>query len=137
MSTSRFLGALAVVATGAVHLYLYAADDFRAIPTIGTLFLLNAVAGFVLGAALLVIRSPLAPVAGIGFALATLVAFVISAVHGLFGWQDVEWTGTWQLAAGLSEVAAVALLGASLPFRAHEATPAADRRPSRAARTHT
>ena len=51
--TARMLGALSLLAVGAVHLQQY--DDlYSAIPTIGTLFVLNFVAATVLGVGLLV-----------------------------------------------------------------------------------
>src|SRR5437763_4917040 len=40
LRSMRFLGALALLAVGAVHLQQYIAADYRAIPTIGPLFLL-------------------------------------------------------------------------------------------------
>src|SRR5947208_15332425 len=51
--TARVLGALSLLAVGAVHLQQY--DDlYSAIPTIGTLFVLNFVAATLLGVGLLV-----------------------------------------------------------------------------------
>jgi hypothetical protein len=49
----RLLGALAVLATGAVHLQQYLGADYKAIPTIGPLFLLNAIASGIVGVSLL------------------------------------------------------------------------------------
>ena len=40
LRSMRFLGALALLAVGAVHLQQYIAADYRAIPTVGPLFLL-------------------------------------------------------------------------------------------------
>src|SRR5438067_912068 len=54
MRAIRFLGALALVAVGAVHLQQYLGADFRAIPTIGPLFLLNAVGAGIVALGLLV-----------------------------------------------------------------------------------
>ena len=50
----RLFGALAILAVGAVHLQQYIGADYRAIPTIGTLFLLNAIVSAVVGIGLLV-----------------------------------------------------------------------------------
>src|SRR5947209_11583148 len=49
----RVLGALALLAVGGVHLQQYAGADFKTVPTIGTLFLLNAIASGLVGLALL------------------------------------------------------------------------------------
>jgi hypothetical protein len=112
LEATRLLGAAAIFVAGGVHLYLYAANDFRAIPTIGTLFLLNAIIAGLIGLGLLASRSLLGALLGIGFAVTSLLAFVISAEHGLFGWKDTVWTGTWQEAALASEAAAALLLTA-------------------------
>ena len=47
------IGALAVLATGAVHLEEYAGNQFSSVPTIGTLFLLNFIAATAVGIGLL------------------------------------------------------------------------------------
>ena len=49
LAISRLVGALALLATGGIHLEQYIVDDYRAIPTIGLLFLLNFIGGTVLG----------------------------------------------------------------------------------------
>ena len=46
--SALYLGALAVVATGVVHIQQYSAQDYSTIPTIGTLFLLNFVSAVVI-----------------------------------------------------------------------------------------
>ena len=45
---SRYLGALAVLATGVAHIEQYAVDNYSTVPTIGTLFLLNFIAAIVI-----------------------------------------------------------------------------------------
>ncbi len=118
----RLAGALLVLATGAVHLYLYF-DYFHLIPVVGVLFLLNAVAAAVIGALLLVSARPLVVLAGIGFAAATLVFFLLSVYHGLFGYTE-HLRGGWQEAAGGIELAAIVVLAPLLlpwPARARPA----------------
>src|SRR5713101_226492 len=100
-------GAGLLAATGAIHLDLYL-TGYRSIPTIGWLFLLQVIAGFVLAAAVLVTRSPLVAAAGAGFALATLGGYLLSVWIGLFGFREVRTTAG--IAAGLIEVAAFAVL---------------------------
>jgi hypothetical protein len=45
---SRYVGALAVVATGGAHIEQYAVDSYSTVPTIGTLFLLNFIGAIVM-----------------------------------------------------------------------------------------
>ncbi len=108
-AATRIVAALAIWAAGAVHLYLWDAQDYRSIPTIGTLFLLNGITAGVIGLSLLATANPLVLLAGIGYAATTLIAFVISATSGLFGWQEV-WSGAAQEAAGVAELVALGLL---------------------------
>jgi predicted lipoprotein with Yx(FWY)xxD motif len=92
---------------------------FRTIPTIGWLFLLQVIAAFGLGLAVLatggrhgqpVIAGRLAAAGGAGFALATLGGYLLSAWTGLFGFKEVRTTAG--LVAGLVEVVAFAVLAA-------------------------
>jgi predicted lipoprotein with Yx(FWY)xxD motif len=111
----RVTGSGLLIATAAIHLDLYL-TGYRTIPTIGWLFLLQVIAAFGLGLAVLavprrlVIPSRLAAAAGAGFALATLGGYLLSVWIGLFGFKEVR-TGAG-IAAGLVEVAAFAVLAA-------------------------
>ena len=111
----RVLGSGLLIATGAIHLDLYL-TGYRTIPTIGWLFLLQVIAAFGLGLAVLaipsrlVIPSRLAAGAGAGFALATLAGYLLSVWTGLFGFKEVR-TGAG-IAAGVVEVAAFVVLAA-------------------------
>lgn len=115
-SATRVVAALAILAAGAVHLWLYAHDDYSAIHVIGPLFLVNGIAAAAIGGLLLFTGAALVLLAGIGYALATLVAFVISATSGLFGWIET-WSGTPQAVAGFTELAALVLMLALLGRR--------------------
>jgi predicted lipoprotein with Yx(FWY)xxD motif len=111
----RVVGSGLLIATAAIHLDLYL-TGYRTIPTIGWLFLLQIIAAFGLGLAVLVIpnrfvtASRLAAGAGAGFALATLGGYLLSVWIGLFGFKEVR-TGAG-IAAGLLEVAAFVSLAA-------------------------
>ena len=111
----RVLGSGLLIATAAIHLDLYL-TGYRTIPTIGWLFLLQIIAAFGLGLAVLAIPSRfvtlsrLAAGAGAGFALATLGGYLLSIWTGLFGFKEVR-TGAG-IAAGLVEVAAFVVLAA-------------------------
>src|SRR6185312_15192445 len=106
-----------LIATAAIHLDLYL-TGYRTIPTIGWLFLLQVIAGFGLGLAVLAIPrrlaagvpARLAAAAGAGFALATLGGYLLSVWTGLFGFKEVR-TGAG-IAAGIVEVAAFVVLAA-------------------------
>jgi len=99
--------ALLVAAAGAIHLYLYF-DYFHRVHVIGALFLVNAAAGLLIGALLLVRRDRLVLIAALGYAVGTLAGFVDSTTRGLFGYHETFW-GSWQAAAGGIELAATLL----------------------------
>jgi hypothetical protein len=82
------LGCVALLAwIGYIHLHLWQ-EGYRQIPTNGPLFLLDAVAGFVLAAVLLVWPRPLAGLVAAGYTAATLGALLISLSVGLFGFRE-------------------------------------------------
>jgi predicted lipoprotein with Yx(FWY)xxD motif len=103
----RVAGAVLLTVSAGIHLDLYL-TGYRSIPTIGWLFLLQVIAGFVLAAAVLVTPSPLVAAAGAGFALATLGGYLLSVWIGMFGFKEVRTTAGF--AAGLIEVAAFTTL---------------------------
>jgi predicted lipoprotein with Yx(FWY)xxD motif len=111
----RVAGAGLLIATGAIHLDLYL-TGYRTIPTIGWLFLLQVIAAFALGLAVLVtggrfiMAGRLVAAAGAGFALATLGGYLLSVWIGLFGFREVRTTAG--IVAGVIEVAAFAVLAA-------------------------
>ena len=113
--TLRVAGAGLLIAAGAIHLDLYL-TGYRTIPTIGWLFLLQVIAAFGLGLAVLAIggrsgiAGRLAAAAGAGFALATLGGYLLSVWTGLFGFHEVRTTAG--IVAGVIDVAAFAVLAA-------------------------
>ena len=118
--SSLYLGALAVVATGVVHIQQYSAQNYSTIPTIGTLFLLNFISAVVIGLGLVapygriagryadVIRAAWA-VAGIGFAVLSLVALFVSESSTLFNFHENGYRTAIVLAI-VAEVAATLFL---------------------------
>jgi hypothetical protein len=125
--TARGLGALSLLAVGAVHLQQYN-DLYSAIPTIGTLFVLNFVAATALGIGLLVpfellwrrggawIEAALA-LGGIGVATVAYVFLLIAERRPLFGFMEPGYNPDAILTSQVSEIATVALLGAYLVVR--------------------
>ena len=72
---------------GYIHLHLWL-EGYRQIPTDGPLFLIDAIAAFVLAAALLAWPRPLAGLLAAGYTASTLGALVISLTVGLFGFRE-------------------------------------------------
>jgi predicted lipoprotein with Yx(FWY)xxD motif len=103
----RISGALLLAVSAGIHLDLYL-TGYRKIPTIGWLFLLQVIVGFVLTLAALVTRSRLAAAASAALALSTLGAYLLAVWIGLFGFREIRTRAG--IAAGLIEVAAFATL---------------------------
>ncbi len=121
---SRYLGALAVLATGAAHIEQYAVDNYSTVPTIGTLFLLNFIAAVVIAVGLIAplrrltgrytdaVRAVFA-VGGIGLGVLSLAALFVSESSGLFGFVEHGYRMAIVVAI-VAEVAATVLLVAFL-----------------------
>jgi hypothetical protein len=118
---ARALGALALLAVGAVHLEQYL-KLYSEVPTIGTLFVLNFAGATVIGLALLAPVERIAgaaavallALAGIGLAATSFVFLLISEHTPLFGFQEPGYDPTAIAAARAGEVVAVVALGAFL-----------------------
>jgi hypothetical protein len=118
--TALYLGALAVLATGVVHIQQYYVADYSTVPTIGTLFFLNFVSAVVVAAGLVAplgrvarrhadaIRAIFA-VSGIGLAVLSLAALFVSESSGLFGFVEHGYREAIMLAI-VAEVAATVFL---------------------------
>jgi hypothetical protein len=135
----RAIGALALIAMGALHLQQYYDAGYSAIPTIGTLFVLNFAGGVALGLALLLpverlpgragqIAVPLLAFAGAGMA-ATSIAFLLISEHTpLFGWLETSTSSAITVALVIESIATAALGAVTLasiprrsPAQAHPA----------------
>jgi hypothetical protein len=106
IDTTRGLAAAGVFLAAVVHLDLWV-QGFSSISTIGPLFMLDFVAGMIIGVGVLVWRHWLPALAAAGFGAATVVAFWISVVHGLFGVKETP-TGSSEILAEVAEYSAVA-----------------------------
>lgn len=124
----RTIGALALLAMGVIHLQQYLGADYSAIPTIGTLFLLNFAGALVLAIALL---GPIERIAGRGVAslvaaagaamAATSIAFLLISEHtALFGFREAGYGPAIVLALAVEAVAVVALVSFLLVRRSTE-----------------
>ncbi|QGK71167.1 hypothetical protein GIY23_18040 [Allosaccharopolyspora coralli] len=98
----RGLVVTGVLMSGVVHLELWA-QGVAEVPVIGPLFLLNAVAGIVLGLVVPIWRHWIPVAAACLFNAATLLAFVLAVTVGLFGSREVA-AGVPQSLAGVAEV---------------------------------
>ncbi len=103
----RVAGALLLAGSAGIHLDLYL-TGYRSIPTIGWLFGVQLVVGFLLAVAVLVTRSRLTAAASAAFALSTLSAYLLAVWIGLFGFREIRTRAG--IAAGLIEVAAFGIL---------------------------
>ena len=123
----RVLGALAVLAMGAAHLQQYL-KIYSAIPTIGTLFLLNFAGATVVGLGLMApverllgrvgrLAVTLLALAGIGQAATSFVFLLVAERTPLFGFQEPGYDPPAIMATRIAEVAAVVLLGSFLVAR--------------------
>jgi hypothetical protein len=116
------VGALALLVSGWVHFYLYFRGGYRGIApdevlglTISRSFALNAIAAVVIAEALVLglrYRALLLPAAtvGVGFAVATLVAYFLSRTRGLLGFKETATTTEAVLALAAEIVVLLALV---------------------------
>lgn len=111
------IGAGLLVATSAVHSNLWS-ESYRSIPTIGNLFVAQALAGVVLALGVVFYRRPLMAVAGIGYMAATIGGLLVSAEYGLFGFKESLNSPFVQLTLNI-EVAGIVAFAAALAVAAN------------------
>jgi hypothetical protein len=109
-NVARGLAVAGVLLSADVHLDLWYSQGFRDIPTIGPLFLLNAVSGVLIGLVVLSWSHWLPALVAAGFGAGTLVAFYLSVSVGLFGLHEVA-SGQPQVLAEVAEYVAVVFGG--------------------------
>lgn len=109
----RVAGAGLLATNAGIHAYLWDVG-YRSIPTIGTLFLLNAIGASVLTVAVLGAPRRWLPVfAGLGalLELGTVGGLILTTLHGLFGFvESTRATLYWQSA--FTEIAGAVVLAA-------------------------
>src|SRR5579864_7964629 len=135
----RVLAALLLIFVGADHYYEYSVDDYRVLPTIGTLFLLNFISATGIGLFLLAplgrlmrrfgaAALRLAALSGFGVAATSLVALLVSEQTRLFGFMESNYRP--EIIIAIASEAGAALL-ALLFFISFSGQPSGERRPSR------
>jgi len=106
----RILSAIALLATGGIHLYL----TFNGVGGIlGVMFVLNAVAALILGVGMLLLRGrllQLVTVLSLLFLIATLLALILALTVGLFGIHET-WDFTLVPQTVIVESIGIVLLG--------------------------
>jgi hypothetical protein len=107
------VGGVLIVWSSYIHFHLWHDLGYRQIPTIGWLFLTQSIVGLLIGLTILIVRRVWAGVLGIGFSLATMVGFLISVNHGLFGFKD-SGSAPFAHQALAIEIATIAVLGVAL-----------------------
>jgi hypothetical protein len=124
---ARVLGALSLLAVGVVHLQQYF-ELYSAIPTIGTLFVLNFVGATIVGVGLLApvehllgrlggVTVVLLSLAGIVQAATAFVFLWISERTPLFGFMEPGYDPDAILAARIAEIATIVFLSTFLAAR--------------------
>jgi hypothetical protein len=103
------VGGLLMVWSAYIHFHLWQSEGYRDIPTIGTLFIVQSLAGVVIGIAVASVRRVWVAVLGSGFAVATMVGFLLSVAFGLFGFRDT-WSAPFAGEAFLIESASIVAL---------------------------
>lgn len=103
------VGGLLIIWSSYIHIHLWQKVGYRHIPTIGPLFVLQSIAGLVVGVLVIGARRVWAGVVGAGFAVSTLAGFLISVGHGLFGFKD-QWSAPFAHQAFAIEIATVVVL---------------------------
>jgi hypothetical protein len=108
-----WVGSLFVLGSSIIHFHLWDSFAYRALPTIGPLFLMQAIAGAVLAVVTSIFRKLLLVLAETGFAFATAGGLIISVNFGLFGWKDTMSAPYAGLALAVEFTAGALLLAAS------------------------
>ena len=100
LKTMRRLGAITLIVVGAVHLQQYIGNDYSVLPTIGPLFLLNAIGAGIVAICLLApiermlgdrqaqLAAGLFAGVGLAIAIGSLVALFIAESQPLFGFME-------------------------------------------------
>lgn len=100
-------GAALTVTTAAIHLHLWL-TGYKYVPTLGVLFLVQAITGFVLGPLIAIGRHLVLLLAGAGFMASSVVGLLLSATVGFVGIHD-DLSTPWATPALVVELAAFVL----------------------------
>jgi hypothetical protein len=101
-------GGVLIAWSSYLHFHLWT-TGYRHIPTIGPLFLLQTIAGAIVALTIIAVRRVWVAVLGVGFALSTVVGFLVSTGPGLFDFND-SWSAPFARESVVVEIAAVLVL---------------------------
>jgi hypothetical protein len=112
-------GAVTIVVSAVVHLYLWGkADGYRAVPTVGPLFLIQAIVGCILGPTILLARRVYATAVGAIYMALSIGGLYLSMHGGLFGYQETLDAPYVKLSLIVEVIGLIAtILVAALEFR--------------------
>jgi hypothetical protein len=106
--TLMVLTAIAVAASGAIHLYLWDIA-YRHVATLGPLFLVQAFSAFVVALAIIATRKAVVLALAFALMIGTLLGFVLVLTTGLFGFH-LGFVSGWAYLTMGAECLAVALI---------------------------
>jgi hypothetical protein len=101
-----------LAASAILHYLLWSSEGYRHIPTIGPLFLAQAIIGLLLAILAAVFRRLILVAAASGLVASSVGALLISIQWGLFGWQESSGAPYVGMALAIEAIGAV-LLGAA------------------------
>lgn len=97
-----------LVASGIIHLHLWDIA-YRHVPTLGPLFLVQAISALVIAVAIVATRHILAVAAGLALVAGTIVGFILARTVGIFGFQLTFSSGLANTVVIIEAVAVVTL----------------------------
>jgi hypothetical protein len=107
-------GALLTAASGVIHLYLYGANGYSQLPTIGPLFLSQGIVAILLALVVLGTRWLASAVVAAGLLISTAAGLLLTIEVGLFNFKET-WSAPWAVTSFIEElVGGVILLVAAL-----------------------
>jgi hypothetical protein len=106
-------GSLLVAGSAVIHFYLWDSQGYRNIPTIGPLFLAQAIVGWALAVTTAAWRKLLLVLASAGYGIISACALIYSVLFGLFGWQEVMSAPYVGMALAIEFAAGAVLLAAA------------------------
>ena len=111
------IGAVLTILSGLVHLKLWnGPPPYRLVPTIGPLFLIQAISGVALGLILLVTQRLIVVLACFGLMAGTAIGLYLSVHVGLFGFQE-SFSAPYATSSLIVEIiGAAVLLIAAIPL---------------------
>jgi hypothetical protein len=110
LNAAALVGSALLLVTALIHLHLWGAG-YRRVPTIGNLFLMQAIAGVLLAGTTALVRRVATLLIAASFQLATAAGLLLSATVGIFGFQDgldAPWARTSLLVEGLGAAILIA-----------------------------